>query len=121
MAKKILIADDEHDVLELVTDILVAAGYDVVCAADGQEALERIAQEKPDLILLDIRMPIMDGIETCRRIKEDTTLEKIPILFVSANSKGMSPEVFDLTKAQGYIRKPFEASFLLQKVKELLL
>lgn len=120
MAKKILIADDEQDVLELVTDILATEDYDVICAANGQEALEKIAQEKPDLILLDIRMPILSGIEVCQKVKEDAVLGKIPILFISANSKGMSPEIFESTKASGYIRKPFEASFLLQKVKELL-
>ena len=120
MAKKILIVDDEQDILELVADLLSGANYDVIRATNGAEALSKIAHEKPDLVLLDIRMPGLDGIEVCKRVKADPLLSKIPILLITASSTKVTSEIFEATKAEGYILKPFEVGFVLQKVKEFL-
>lgn len=107
MNPKILIVDDEPDVCEVISNFLGKRGYDVITANDGQEALSKLSTEKPDLILLDIRMPEMDGMECLRRIKE---LDKeVPVIMVTCVTnidiarKSMELGATDyLTKPLGY-------------------
>ena len=117
---KILIAEDERDIRDLITFTLRFAGYDVVAAANGEEALEQALKEKPDLILMDVRMPRMTGYEACKRMKADDSIKHIPVAFLSA--KGQESEVqtgLDLGAVE-YILKPFSPDQLTDRVRVLL-
>jgi DNA-binding response OmpR family regulator len=117
---KILIAEDEHDIRELITFTLKFAGYDVVAVPNGQEAVEAAAREIPDLILMDVRMPIMTGYEACQKIKEKPEIKDIPVVFLSA--KGQEAEIqtgLDLGATE-YLLKPFAPNELTDRVQALL-
>ena len=118
--KKILIADDEADVLKVLAYELSKNGYDVVTAVDGEEALTMISQHLPDLILLDNKMPRLDGEEVCKRIKADPRLKFIPVIFITASSHLGTPEVMREIHADDCIVKPYDSKELLSKVKKLL-
>ncbi len=118
---KILIAEDERDIRDLVSFSLTYKGYQVVAAANGEEAVAAAQQEMPDLILMDVRMPRMTGYEACKKIKADPQTEKIPVVFLSA--KGQDSEIRDGMEAGAdeYLLKPFSPSELTEKVAELLI
>ncbi|MEI6631423.1 MAG: response regulator [bacterium] len=121
MPKKILVVDDEPDVLKVTGYRLKKAGYEVITASDGQMALEVARENKPDLILLDIRMPILDGPEVCLRIKDDESLKDIPVIFITASSGNiMNKEKVGELKAQGFLTKPFEIQELLEIVRSFI-
>ncbi len=117
---KILIAEDERDIRDLITFTLRFAGYDVVAAANGEEAYERAMQEKPDLVLMDVRMPRMTGYEACKRMKAEETTKHIPVVFLSA--KGQESEVNQGLDAGAveYILKPFSPDQLTDRVRVIL-
>jgi len=117
---KILVAEDEKDIRELIAFTLRFAGYDVVLTNNGAEALEKVEVEKPDLVILDVRMPRMTGYEVCRRMKEDPETEDIPVVFLSA--KGQDREVQEgyESGAEEYIIKPFVPDELIVQVKRIL-
>ncbi|HEY75990.1 MAG TPA: response regulator [Thermoflexia bacterium] len=117
---KILVAEDEKDIRELIAFTLRFAGYDVVLANNGAEALEKVDKEKPALVLLDVRMPKMTGYEVCRRLKENPETENIPVVFLSA--KGQDREVQEgyESGAIDYIIKPFVPDELIAQVKRIL-
>lgn len=117
---KILVAEDERDILDLITFTLQYGGYQVVSAVNGLQAWERARSEKPNLALLDIRMPVMSGYEVCRKLKENMDTRHIPVVFLSA--KGQESEIkagFE-TGAVDYILKPFAPEYLLSRLEELL-
>ena len=120
MAKKILIIDDEAELVDLVKIRLEAAGYEVLKAFDGREGLDKAKLEKPDLILLDIMMPKMDGYKVCGLLKMDARYQKIPIVLFSAKAQKEDAQLAKEVGADLYITKPFEASVLLAKIKEFL-
>ena len=120
MAKKILVVDDEPDILKVVTFRLKKAGYDIKTAEDGQKALEEIKKEKPDLIFLDLRLPIIDGYEVCRRLKSDEALKKIPVIFLTASTAPTVASKAEEFKADDFLIKPFEPEELLKKVKKFI-
>ncbi|RKY47321.1 MAG: two-component system response regulator [Candidatus Neomarinimicrobiota bacterium] len=101
---KILVVDDEENIRKLVHYNLILDGYDVIMAVDGKEGLEKAIQEKPDLILLDIMMPEMDGLEVCSRLKKNPETRDIPIFMLSA--KGQMQDLEDAFEvgADNYIR-----------------
>lgn len=117
---KILIAEDERDIRELITFTLRYHGHEVIAASDGEEALEFALKEHPDLVLLDIRMPRMDGYEVCRSIKENQATQHIPVVFLSA--KGQEAEVQQGLDAGAtdYILKPFSPDQLVERVNKVL-
>lgn len=117
---KILIAEDERDIRDLVTFTLQFAGYEVVSAANGSEAVEMARAEMPDLIMMDVRMPVMTGYEACRVLKEDGPTQNIPVVFLSA--KGQEQEVQSGMDAGAidYILKPFSPENLTRRVEEIL-
>ena len=121
MAKKILIVDDEPQFVDMISLRLTANGYEVMAACDGQEALQKAREEKPDLIILDLMLPKMDGYKVCGLLKADKRFNTIPIILLTARGEnadqGMSQEV----GANAYMTKPFQASVLLEKIRELLL
>lgn len=118
--QKILIAEDERDILELIIFTLEFGGYQVVPTSNGEEALEMVYKEEPDLILLDVRMPRMSGYEVCKRIKSENNIRHIPVVFLSA--KGQEAEVstgYDMG-ASDYILKPFAPDHLLERLDHIL-
>lgn len=117
---KILIVDDEPDIVKTVSFRLKAAGYEVVSAADGLEGLEKARQEKPDLIILDLMLPKMDGYQICRMLKFDSQFAKIPIIMFSARAQDSDQQMGKDVGANAYITKPFEPEILLGKIKELI-
>ena len=113
----ILVADDESESRQLLVDILKAEGYEVRPADDGQLALASIMAQPPDLILLDIRMPDMDGFEVCRRLKSRAATEEIPVIFISASGE-LEEKVEGLRLgAVDYVTKPFQREELLARVR----
>ena len=118
--KKILIVEDEPDVLKMVAFRVKKAGYEVVIAINGEKALEAVSTELPDLILLDLRIPIIDGWEVCRRLKEDKRFSSIPIIILSASMSSLNAEKTKELKAEDYVLKPFEPEILLGKIKYLI-
>lgn len=117
---KILVAEDERDIRDLITFTLQFAGYDVVVAVNGAEAVEKVAEETPELILMDVRMPKMTGYEACRAIKATEHGKDIPVVFLSA--KGQESEISEGLQAGGtdYILKPFAPEELIAQVKAFL-
>ena len=85
--QKILIVDDEQDILELIRHTLNKEGFEVHVAVNGQQAIEKAKKLLPDLILMDVMMPVMDGMEACRLIKDDASIKDIPIVFLTARSE----------------------------------
>ncbi len=120
MPKRILIADDEPDVLKVLQFRLSRRGYGVILAANGQEALEKVSQTNPDLVILDFRMPLLDGFEVCKRIKENESLKRIPVIILSASTDGISEEKLLAVHADGGIIKPFEPEDLFRTVERFL-
>ncbi len=117
---KILVAEDERDIRDLIGFTLRFAGFDVVLAANGIEAVKRAPQEQPDLIILDVRMPKMTGYEACRHLKENPATSAIPIVFLSA--KGQETEIEEglSSGAVEYIVKPFAPDDLMNQVRRIL-
>ena len=117
---KILIAEDEADIRELITYTLRFAGYEVVAATNGDEAVQFARQEMPDLILLDARMPKKTGYEACEIIKADPQTRDIPVLFLSA--KGQESEIQSGLKAGAseYLLKPFAPDQLIKHIQRAL-
>jgi class 3 adenylate cyclase len=116
----ILVADDARSVVELVREVLLLQGYQVVEAFDGLEALEKIQQHYPDLLILDIQMPRMDGYEVCRQLKDDPGTANIPVLMLSA-LESVDHQVRGLSLgAEDYIVKPFRTDELIARVEACL-
>ncbi len=117
---RILIADDEIHIRTLLKITLEMEGYEVAMAADGQEALDRIDDQVPDLILLDIKMPNMNGWQVCEKLKSDEKTRNIPIIMVTAfGQKEARQRSLDLG-ADEFFPKPFETPALLEVVKKLI-
>jgi CheY-like chemotaxis protein len=117
---KILIAEDERDIRELVSLSLQFGGYTVVQAANGAEAVEQAQKERPDLILMDVRMPKMTGYDACRRIKAIPELHDIPVVFVSAKGQESEIQTGLEAGAEEYILKPFAPDELVKQVQAVL-
>jgi DNA-binding response OmpR family regulator len=118
--KKILLVDDEKDLVETMTFRLDSLGYEVIPAYDGQEAFNKARKEKPDLIILDLMLPKMDGYQVCGLLKKDTRYRKIPIIIFTARAQQDDIKLGQEMGADAYITKPFEPQLLLDKIKELL-
>jgi len=117
---KILVAEDERDIRELVGFTLRFAGFEVVLVANGIEAIEKATHERPDLIILDVRMPKMTGYEVCRQLKGNPATSAIPVVFLSAKGRdGEIQQGLDLG-AMEYIVKPFAPDDLVNQVKDIL-
>jgi len=116
--KKVLIVDDEPDTLELVKLVLESGGFKTVSAANGIEALNQVDVSKPDLVLLDIMMPDMDGWEVFRKIKEKNST--LPIAILTAKAQNFDKLLgLHVLKADDYITKPFGKNELISKVRKL--
>ncbi len=118
--KKILLVDDEKELRAAVKIRLEAAGYSIAVASNGKEGLELAKCRKPDLIIMDIMMPVMDGYTAVKKIKEDEELSKIPIIILSIKEKIKMEGLFITDIVDDYIEKPFETEALIAKVRNIL-
>lgn len=118
--QKILIVDDEPNIVMSLDFLLRKAGYELFIARNGQEAMDLVLTKKPQLILLDIMMPGMDGYEVCREVKNKKGYERTKVIFLSAKSKPKDIEEGMKAGADEYITKPFSNKQLLQKIKEIV-
>lgn len=117
---RVLAVDDSPTILEMIQAILVAGGYEVITATDGQEALNVARSEAPDLILLDVMLPKLDGYRVCRLLKFDQKFKSIPIIMLTAKSEEQSVVTGIRTGADQYLTKPIEPERLLSAVAEEL-
>ena len=120
MRKKILIVDDEADILTLLEYNLDKAGFEVVSAQDGPEAIELTKKKRPDLIILDIMLPSMEGTEVCKIIKKDEATSHIPVIMLTAKGEEVDRIVGFELGAEDYITKPFSPRELILRVKAVL-
>jgi two-component system, OmpR family, alkaline phosphatase synthesis response regulator PhoP len=120
MPIKILIVDDEPSIIVPVQFLMEQNGYDVMVAFSGEEAIEIIAENKIDLILLDIMLPVIDGFEVCQRVRENPQWSKIKIILLTALGSDANVEKGLALGADAYITKPFSNIEIVDKVKELL-
>ncbi len=120
MSKRILAIDDQEDNRRILRDLLVAVGYEVIEAVDGEEAVDLAAKHVPDLILMDIQLPGIDGYEATRRIKANPVLKSIPVFAVTSYAlSGDDTKAFE-AGCDEYIAKPYSPRALLAKVREYL-
>jgi len=118
---KIMVVDDEPDLLDVVRLILESDGYQVVTAGSGQEALDKLDKEMPDLILLDIIMPRMDGWEVFSRIKSNPRTANIPVIMLTAKDQRIDKLIgLHVVRVNDYITKPFGRAELLERIKRVL-
>jgi len=120
LAKKILVVDDEVYILHILDFSLGAEGYEVITAADGEEAMRKARSEKPDLIVLDIMMPKVDGFEACRRLKADPETSPIPVILLTAKGREVDRQMGMEVGADDYIVKPFSPTRLIEKIGSYL-
>lgn len=121
MLKKILIVDDEPDILTVTTYRLEKLGYEISTAIDGREALNVVHKETPDLIFLDLLLPIINGYEVCKQIKADERLKRIPVVLFTASVVHDILEKVKETGADDYLLKPFTPEDLLEKVRRFMI
>ncbi len=119
-ATKILVVDDEQDILELIRHTLNKEGYEVHVAANGQQAVEKALKIKPDLILMDVMMPVMDGMEACRQLKENPETSDLAIIFLTARSEEFAELAGFEAGADDYIAKPIRGRVLLSRIRAIL-
>jgi two-component system alkaline phosphatase synthesis response regulator PhoP len=120
LSKKILLVDDEEDIRKTVAYQLKANGYEVIIAEDGEEGLEKARSEAPDLIILDLMLPKIEGHKVCGLLKNDARYKSIPIILFTARIQKEDVELSKEVGADAHLTKPFETSDLISKVEELL-
>jgi DNA-binding response OmpR family regulator len=120
MSPKILVADDEPNIVISLEYLLKREGYTVVTARDGQQALDVIAKELPDLVLLDVMMPKKTGFEVCQEIRSNEAMQAVKVLMLTAKGRDTDVAKGMALGADAYITKPFATKELVQKVAELL-
>lgn len=118
--KRILIVEDEIELVKAMQIRLEQAGYEVLSSNDGQDALEKAKRENPDLIILDLMLPKMDGYKVCRMLKFDQKYRKIPIIMFTARAQEADKKMGEEVGADAYITKPFDPGVLLDKIKKFL-
>ncbi len=117
---KVLVVDDEVYILHILEFSLSAEGFEVITANNGELAIEKAKQEKPDLIVLDIMMPVLDGYETCRRLKRDSETKGIPVVLLTAKGRDVDKRLGFEVGAVDYVIKPFSPNRLIDRIQEIL-
>ena len=120
MSYKILVVDDEPQIVLMLESRLKTEGYEVLSAGDGMAALEVAKKERPDLIILDLMLPKMDGFRVCGLLKKDARYAKIPIVMFTARAQEEDKKLSQEVGADAYFVKPFEPKTLLGKIQELI-
>jgi two-component system alkaline phosphatase synthesis response regulator PhoP len=117
---KILVVDDEAYILHILDFSLSAEGFEVIAANNGELAVEKAKQEKPDLIVLDIMMPVLDGYETCRRLKREPETKDIPVVLLTAKGRDVDKRLGFEVGAVDYMMKPFSPTRLIERIAEII-
>jgi two-component system, OmpR family, response regulator MtrA len=117
---RVLVADDDEDILALVTAVLERSGCEVIAVHDGAQALETVRAANPDLVVLDISMPELDGLEVLRLFRADVATQDLPVILLSAQAQEADVELGYATGANAYVKKPFSPRDLAERVAELL-
>jgi DNA-binding response OmpR family regulator len=120
MNRKILVVDDEPNIVKSLTDLLQANGYDVVTAVDGKEGIDKCKKEQPDLVLLDIMMPRISGLELLKAVKDNVKSAHIPIIVISAKSDIETVKEAMRSYADKYITKPYSPQEVLKSIQNSL-
>ena len=120
MSKRVLVVEDQEDNMQILGDMLESAGYEMIVAVNGVEALAAVARQPPDLILMDIQLPIMDGYEATRRIKADPATKAIPIIAVTSYALGGDEESARAAGCDDFVPKPYSPRQLLAKIRQYL-
>jgi twitching motility two-component system response regulator PilG len=118
--KKILIVEDEESLLKLESILLTSKGYEVKGVPNGQAALDALAEDLPDLVLLDIMLPEIDGFEVCRRIKADSATRHIPVIMLTAKKSREDMARGETVGADWYITKPFKSAMVIETIQRFL-
>ena len=120
MSKRILVVEDTEDNRRIMRDLLSSAGYELIEAETGEAGVAMAKSHRPDLILMDIQLPVLDGYEASRQIKADPALRDIPIIAVTSYALSGDEEKTRAAGCNGYVAKPFSPRQLLQKVREFI-
>jgi len=120
VGKKILIVEDEESLLKLESILLTSKGFEVRGVSNGAEALTAIAEEAPDLVLLDIMRPELDGFEVCKRIKEQEATRHIPVIMLTAKKSREDMARGEEVGADWYITKPFKSAMVIETIQRFL-
>ncbi len=120
MSKRILVVDDDSKIVDVIKRRLEQSNYEVITAYDGEEGLDKVQKGKPDLIILDIMLPKVDGYTVCRRLKSDRKYKNVPVIMLTARVLDYDEETGRKAGADSYITKPFDAPVLLAVIEELL-
>lgn len=120
MSKKILIVDDEIHIVNILKFNLKKAGFDIITASNGEEALKILETEKPDVILCDVMMPKVTGFEVCQKVKADEKLKKIPFILLTAKGQEIDKDIGLKYGADFYLTKPFSPKNIVDKITEIL-
>ncbi|HEY7242849.1 MAG TPA: response regulator [Xanthobacteraceae bacterium] len=120
MSKRILVIEDTENNRKILNDLLTRSGFEVIEANDGEKGVAMAAEGKPDLILMDIQLPIVDGYEATRRIKSNPALREIPIIAVTSYALSGDEAKARAAGCDGYVAKPFSPRVILAKVREFL-
>ena len=120
MSKCILVVEDQDDNRQILRDLLGNAGYDLTEAEDGEQAIAAVARRRPDLILMDIQLPVMDGYEATRRIRTNPDLRSVPIIAVTSYALAGDEDKALAAGCNGYVTKPYSPRDLLAKVRTYL-
>jgi two-component system cell cycle response regulator DivK len=120
MSKRILVIEDQEDNRQIVRDLMTASGYELIEATTGEEGIAAAARERPDLILMDIQLPGIDGYEVTRRIKANPQLKTIPIIAVTSYALSGDDKKAFAAGCDGYVTKPYSPRLLLAKIREYL-
>ena len=118
--KKLLIIEDDRSLANVVEYNFANSGYEVFCARDGQDGINQARNRLPDIILLDLMIPVIDGIEVCRQLRAESTTRETPIIMVTAKSEEVDQLIGFSVGADDYVIKPFSVRVLMEKVKTLL-
>jgi two-component system cell cycle response regulator DivK len=120
MTKRILVVEDQEDNRQILRDLLANAGFEMIEAEDGVQAIAAASQHRPDLILMDIQLPTLDGYEATRRIKADPALSAIPIIVVTSYALSGDDDKAREAGCDAYVAKPYSPRALLAKIREFL-
>jgi two-component system cell cycle response regulator DivK len=120
VSKRILVVEDQEDNRRIVRDLLTATDFEVIEAEDGEQALAAVAKQRPDLILMDIQLPVLDGYEVTRRLKADPSLTAIPIIAVTSYALSGDEEKARAAGCNDFVPKPFSPRQLLAKIRQYL-
>jgi two-component system alkaline phosphatase synthesis response regulator PhoP len=123
--KRVLVVDDDPDFVDAVKSVIEDGGFEVDVAYDGQEGLSKVAQSRPDVIILDVMMPVMNGHEACKKLKADPATAEIPVILLTAVASRVTSSTYthrDMLEsaAEDYIPKPVEPEVLLQRIRDWL-